>query len=120
MPTVLSIVHGGISRLETFARIARAQGRASSKVCSDIGAMDPHGSARRYLTVLAALTLATAVCAAALAQRRPEQGSYRAIHNIPYDGRFTFVRVRYTPAPGSYWSWYGPSWAHGFPIAEHN
>ena len=82
--------------------------------------MKPHGSARRYLTVLAALTLATAVCAAALAQRRPEQGSYRAIHNIPYDGRFTFVRVRYTPAPGSYWSWYGPSWAHGFPIAEHN
>src|SRR5262245_3277559 len=41
MPTVLSIVHGGISRLETFARIERAQGRASSKVWSDIGAIDP-------------------------------------------------------------------------------
>src|SRR5262249_4126511 len=34
-------VHGGISRLETFARIERAQGRASSKVWSDIGAIDP-------------------------------------------------------------------------------
>jgi hypothetical protein len=82
--------------------------------------MKAHGIARRYARLLATVTLVACVCAAGLAQRRPEQSSYRAVHNIPYDGRFTFVRVRYTPAPGSYWSWYGPSWAHGFPIAEQN
>src|SRR5262245_49344979 len=41
MPTVLSIVHGGISRLTVFALIDRAQGLASSYVSNDIGAMDP-------------------------------------------------------------------------------
>jgi hypothetical protein len=28
---------------------------------------------------------------------------YQPLPNIPYDGRFTFVRVRYDPAPGGYW-----------------
>ncbi len=40
--------------------------------------------------------------------------------NIPYDGRFTFVRVRYTPAPGGYWPGTRPSWIHGYPLAEAN
>src|SRR2546430_14079084 len=40
--------------------------------------------------------------------------------NAQYDGRFTFVRVKYETAPGGYW-WRGlPSWAHGYPIAEQN
>src|SRR5258707_2753503 len=45
---------------------------------------------------------------------------YKPLPNIPYDGRFTFVRVRYEPAargrrPGS-----RPSWIHGYPLAERN
>jgi hypothetical protein len=94
-------------------------------VCPDRSAGERREPARR-ITRLA--TLALIVCltaAAAFAQRRfsegrSSEGTRQAIQNIPYDGRFTFVRVRYTPAPGSYWSWYGPSWAHGFPIAEQN
>ncbi len=40
--------------------------------------------------------------------------------NAKYDGRFTFVRVKYETAPGGYW-WRGqPSWAHGYPLAEQN
>src|SRR3954464_14559398 len=40
--------------------------------------------------------------------------------NQHYDGRFTFLRVKYETAPGGYW-WRGqPSWAHGFPTAEGN
>jgi hypothetical protein len=58
------------------------------------------------------------VAAAAFAQRGYFFDSEGSTHNLPYDGRFTFVRVRYTPAPGGYWA--GPSWAHGFPIAEQN
>jgi Domain of unknown function (DUF4159) len=40
--------------------------------------------------------------------------------NTPYDGRFTFVRVRYETAPGGYWAGGRPSWIHGYPIAERN
>src|SRR5256885_17097888 len=40
MPTLRSMYHGGISRAETLALIARAQGRTSSYVMSDMGATD--------------------------------------------------------------------------------
>ena len=40
--------------------------------------------------------------------------------NIPYNGRFTFVRVRYQTAPGGFWYRGLPSWAHGYPFAERN
>jgi hypothetical protein len=40
--------------------------------------------------------------------------------NIPYDGRFTFVRVRYEPTPDGYWYGGLPAWAHGYPMAERN
>jgi hypothetical protein len=36
-------------------------------------------------------------------------GSYRPLLNTPYDGRFTFVRVRYDPSPGGYWPGRRPS-----------
>jgi hypothetical protein len=40
--------------------------------------------------------------------------------NQKYDGRFTFVRVKYETAPGGYW-WRGqPAWSHGYPTAEAN
>jgi hypothetical protein len=45
---------------------------------------------------------------------------YQIPPNTKYDGRFTFVRVKYETAPGGYW-WRGqPSWAHGYPTAEQN
>jgi uncharacterized protein DUF4159 len=48
-------------------------------------------------------------------------GSVRsAMANTPYDGRFTFVRVRYETAPGGYWAGGRPSWIHGYPVAERN
>src|SRR5437870_400455 len=40
MPTVLSICHGGICRVSTRSRMALAQGRTSSYVTSDIGAIE--------------------------------------------------------------------------------
>src|SRR5437016_4862724 len=68
------------------------------------------------------------VCAAgaAFAQRRFDDfgfggyGRVPIIHNIPYDGRFTFVRVKYETAPGGYWAGGRPSWVHGYPLAERN
>src|SRR5689334_22278873 len=77
---------------------------------------------RRHL-VPATIALVVAACGAtALAQFGfgGYRGSYDPLPNIPYDGRFTFVRVRYTPAPGGYWPGRRPSWIHGYPLAEHN
>jgi Domain of unknown function (DUF4159) len=43
-----------------------------------------------------------------------------ATHNLPYDGRFTFMRLRYTTGPGGYYYRGLPAWAHGFDRAEAN
>jgi uncharacterized protein DUF4159 len=79
------------------------------------------------LRVAVVIGLAALVCLAAEAavQRR---GGFRepatfppmASNNIPYDGRFTFVRLSYETAPGGYWYRGLPSWAHGYPISETN
>jgi hypothetical protein len=63
----------------------------------------------------------------ALAQRRggfsgfgDAAGEIIVRPNAAYDGRFTFVRLKYTTAPGGYWYRDLPAWAHGYPIAEQN
>jgi hypothetical protein len=49
-----------------------------------------------------------------------EGGREPEVHNIPYDGRFTFARARFTTGPGG-WYYRGlPAWAHGYPTAEEN
>ena len=79
---------------------------------------------RRFLIAVA---LALCIAAAALAQRRfndgfgfDEYARTPPIHNVPYDGQFTFVRVQYDTAPGGYWAGGRPSWIHGYPLAEEN
>ena len=37
-----------------------------------------------------------------------------AVRNIPYDGRFTFARLKYTTGPGGYYYCGLPAWAHGY------
>jgi hypothetical protein len=66
------------------------------------------------------------VCVTAAAYAQREFGGFGGygrstpLPNIPYDGRFTFVRVRYETAPGGYWAGGRPSWIHGYPLAERN
>jgi hypothetical protein len=60
------------------------------------------------------------IAAAALAQFGGGRGPFRILPNIPYDGRFTFVRLKYTTAPGGYWYGGWPAWGHGYPLAEQN
>ncbi len=71
---------------------------------------------------LIALFIVLAMSGAALAQFGFDsfRGSYRPLPNVPYDGQFTFVRVRYNPAPGGFWPGRRPSWIHGYPLAERN
>jgi hypothetical protein len=81
----------------------------------------------RHKSVIAG-ALVLCLAAAALAQRRfndgfggfDEYARTPTIHNVPYDGQFTFVRVKYDTAPGGYWAGGRPSWVHGYPLAEEN
>jgi hypothetical protein len=66
---------------------------------------------------------------AARAQQRGGNGGFRfgdltdcadppMAKNVPYDGQFTFVRLRYRGAPGNCYYRGEPSWAHGYGYAE--
>ena len=66
-------------------------------------------------------TLVLALTGVVVAQRRQFfYGWNETVKNAPYDGRFTFARVRYRPAPGGNWAGGRPSWVHGYPLAERN
>ena len=64
------------------------------------------------------------ICAATalLAQRFEDLrfGRVPAVRSVPYDGRFTFVRIKYQTAPGGNWAGGRPSWVHGYPVAEES
>src|SRR4051794_32544745 len=76
---------------------------------------------RRGLLLLTLAAILAATAAGLLAQRRRSfYGWDPTVRNVPYDGQFTFVRIRYTSAPGGYWSGGRPSWVHGYPLAEQN
>jgi hypothetical protein len=77
----------------------------------------PRGAAHRGLLVSAVVVL---MAGAALAQFGGLRGRFSLRPNRPYDGRFTFVRLNYTSAPGGYWYGGWPAWAHGYPLAEQN
>jgi Domain of unknown function (DUF4159) len=59
---------------------------------------------------------------AGLAQRQflADRGFEPVVHNVPYDGRFTFARLKYTPGPGGYYYRGLPAWAHGYAEADQN
>jgi hypothetical protein len=60
------------------------------------------------------------VAVSALAQFGGPRGPFHERPNVAYDGRFTFVRLKYTTAPGGYWYGGWPAWGHGYPISEQN
>ena len=74
---------------------------------------------RFALLALAGLAL---LGGAALAQRRFLDFRDRdlPVSNVDYDGRFIFMRLKYTTAPGGYWYQGLPSWSHGYPLSEKN
>jgi len=71
----------------------------------------------RVLTAAGAILM---MAGAALAQYGGPRGPFRQYPNISYDGRFTFVRLKYTHGPGG--NWYGgwPAGGHGYPLSEQN
>ncbi|MEP6689996.1 MAG: DUF4159 domain-containing protein [Gemmatimonadaceae bacterium] len=79
-----------------------------------IGTRGVASRARAFVTAL----LACIVLTAQGFGQRP-QGTTE-VHNVRYDGRFTFARLQYTTAPGGFYYGGLPSWAHGYPQAEQN
>jgi hypothetical protein len=75
---------------------------------------------RTKTAVILTLALVVSLASIAAAQRRFFYGWDETVKNVPYDGKFTFLRIRYTPAPGGNWAGGRPSWVHGFPLAEQN
>lgn len=86
-------------------------------------------SARRWLRRVSAFTLVALMAGAALQGRALAQrgggggrgffgGAFGCvdppIHNIPYDGRFTFARLKYNGGPGTCYYRGEPSWAQGY------
>jgi uncharacterized protein DUF4159 len=74
----------------------------------------------RLVSIVLLLVLVTGGVALAQFGLDRFRDPYQPRPNIPYDGRFTFVRVRYNPSPGGYWPGRRPSWIHGYPLAEQN
>jgi hypothetical protein len=77
-------------------------------------------SLQRWTRVLLGAGVVVLIAGAALAQFGGPRGRFFLGKNISYDGRFTFVRLNYTTAPGGYFYRGEPAWAHGYPLAEQN
>jgi hypothetical protein len=76
---------------------------------------------RRWARLLTGTVVGVLAAGCALAQFGGfGRGPFRVRPNVPYDGRFTFVRLKYTTAPGGYWYGGWPAWGHGYPVAEQN
>jgi hypothetical protein len=82
--------------------------------------MGPRRRARFAVLALAAVAVLLYAATAAAQRRFFFYGWDESVKNAPYDGRFTFVRIRYRPAPGGNWAGGRPSWVHGYPLAERN
>src|SRR5438093_5642002 len=76
---------------------------------------------RRLDKTTRVLTVAVAgILLAATALAQFGRGPFIVRPNVHYDGRFTFVRLKYTTAPGGFWYGGWPAWGHGHPLAEQN
>jgi hypothetical protein len=78
---------------------------------------------RLSMRIVAAAALVVCAGVAGFAQRRgmfSGVGREPALHNGTYDGRFTFVRLKFDTAPGGCWYRGLPAWAHGYPTSEEN
>ncbi|HMJ85670.1 MAG TPA: DUF4159 domain-containing protein [Vicinamibacterales bacterium] len=74
----------------------------------------------RRTRALAGTVAGLLIAVSAVAQFGGPRGPFHERSNVAYDGRFTFVRLKYTTAPGGYWYGGWPAWGHGYPISEQN
>ena len=73
---------------------------------------------RRIVILTALAALAAYPLHAQFGRRRGGDFESRIVPNVPYDGRFTFARIRY--AGFGAMTAEGPGWMHDYPWAEQN
>jgi len=73
---------------------------------------------RRVRTLALAATIVIGLVSLVSAQRYYGFNHVVEEQNTRYDGRFTFVRLKYNVAPGGYYYRGVPAWAHGFANTE--
>lgn len=74
----------------------------------------------RGLTALITAVAVLGLAGGALAQLEFFTPREPSVPKVPYDGRFTFARLKYTTGPGGYYYRGVPAWAHGYPTSEQN
>lgn len=106
---------------DAIARYRERQATSTIPASANPDRRNSDRSTLRHRTMLA-LLLVFASGGLALAQFRMFSLRDREpqARNEPYDGRFTFARLKYTTAPEGYWYQGLPSWAHGYPMSEDN
>ncbi len=100
------------------AGFATAGGYSIERTCGDLRSGTLMISAKPLGALIASLLWTAPVAAQRMAIDRPPREP--VVSNIPYDGRFTFARLRFTNLPGGYYYRGLPAWAHGYPTAERN
>ncbi|HEX5069762.1 MAG TPA: DUF4159 domain-containing protein [Vicinamibacterales bacterium] len=75
--------------------------------------------AGRLRTIALAGAIVISLASGAVAQRYYGfRNEVAEEHNVRYDGRFTFMRLKYHVAPGGFYYRGTPAWAHGFANTE--
>ena len=77
-----------------------------------------HARAWGWMAMALLVTLPAALDAQRRRWRQPRVYDYDE-YNVDYDGRFTFLRLRYQEGPRG-WSGGDPGWRHDWPTAERN
>lgn len=76
---------------------------------------------RPFIVLLALLVVVPVVASAQEWGRRGRRGPAPSVDPAPdYDGRLTFVRIRFDPRNMFNWSDGMPAWGHDYPTAERN
>jgi len=73
---------------------------------------------RGVRTMAVAAVMAVGLVSLSSAQRYYGLNHVAEEQNVRYDGRFTFVRLKYSVAPGGFYYRGVPAWAHGFANTE--
>ena len=74
---------------------------------------------RPIALAIASVAVAAALSAQAAYRGYVQSGDLKDIHNAPYDGRFTFYRIRFEPLGGESRGWrVDRKWDHDVPRAE--
>ena len=100
--------------------LAKKESAGRSLACRHSRQVVASSMTRRAVALVLSVLMVATRTHVSEAQRFSALQGDPATPNLPYDGRFTFARLRYTVASGGYYYRGLPAWAHGYAHAEEN